>query len=86
MQGKWTDEENFIFLQYITTHPSVFEENIEMAMNVEELTRNINSTMMEMGIIKSGLGHLKTENQVKIKIKNLKKKKELLFRLVEDDI
>ena len=58
--GKWTDEENFIFLQYITTHPSVFEENnsIEMAMNVEELTRNINSTMMEMGIIKSGLGHL----------------------------
>ena len=55
-------------------------------MNVEELTRNINSTMMEMGIIKSGLGHLKTENQVKIKIKNLKKKKELLFRLVEDDI
>ena len=55
-------------------------------MNVEELTRNINSTMMEMGIIKFGLGHLKTENQVKIKIKNLKKKKELLFRLVEDDI
>ena len=39
-----------------------------------------------MGVIESGSGQLKTENQIKNKIKNVKKKKELLYRLVDDDI
>ena len=85
--GKWTDEENFIFLQYIEMHPNVLiENNSDMSVTVTEFTQNFNSTLMQMGVIESGSGQLKTENQIKNKIKNVKKKKELLYRLVDDDI
>ena len=85
--GKWTDEENFIFLQYIEMHPNVLiENNSDMSMTVTELTQNFNSTLMQMGVIESSSGQLKTEKQIKNKVKNVKKKKELLYRLVDDDI
>ena len=84
---KWTDEENFIFLQYIEMHPNVLiENNSDMSVTVTEFTQNFNSTLMKMGVIESGSGQLKKENQIKNKIKNVKKKKELLYRLVDDDI
>jgi hypothetical protein len=57
-----------------------------MTVTVTEFTQNFNSTLMQMGVIESGSGQLKKENQIKNKIKNVKKKKELLYRLVDDDI
>ena len=85
--GKWTDEENFVFLQHIDMYLNVLVEyNSHTSMTVAEFTKKFNSTLTQMGVVKSGRGQLKTETQIKNKIKNVKKKKELLYRLVEDDI
>ena len=84
--GKWTDEENVIFLQHVMDKPEVVEGNCSKQL-ITELTSSYNeSARQAVNLLQMNSVRQKDERQVKKKLQHLEKRKELALLLIEEQI
>ena len=61
--GKWTEKENFIFLQHVMLEPELLTEN-NSAVVLDELTRNFNANLLQAEkVFRNGHANPKTKTQ-----------------------
>lgn len=84
--GKWTDEENLIFLQHVMDKARVLESNCSKQL-VTELTGSYNeSARQAVNLLQMNSVRPNEEIQVKRKLQHLKKRKELALPLIEEQV
>ena len=80
------EEENFIFLQHVMLKPELLTENNSDVV-LDELTRNFNANLLQAEeVFRNGHANPKTKTQIKNKLQNIKKNKELVYRLLEEQL
>ena len=84
--GKWTDEENFLFMQHVVTNPETLNADTDN-QKLHDLTKNFNASIRESGrVFENFNAHPKTEKQVKNKLSRIRRVKELAYRTIEEQL
>ena len=78
--GKWTDEENFVFLQHIVINPDILTADDHQSV-VGPLTETFNASLIYANSVFEHFHvNAKTEKQIKKKLEGIRKQKELAYR------
>ena len=84
--GKWTDEENFLFMQHVVTHPETLNADTDNK-KLHNLTKNFNASILESGrVFENFNGHPETKKQVNYKLSRIRRVKELAYRTIEEQL
>ena len=85
--GRWTDEENFIFLQHVVLSPDLLTNDLN-DITLQELPEAFNASIQDVGTVlkNNSYAKSKTKIQIKNKLQTVKKKKELAYRILEEQL
>ena len=84
--GKWTDEENFLFMQHVVANPETLNADTDN-QKLHDLTKNFNASILESGrVFENFNAHPKTEKQVKNKLSRIRRVQELAYRTIEEQL